>query len=69
MELFDQIKATGDLDLQAELMAELLAIAKEEFYVMGINSNPGGYGIAKNYFRNVPATSTGSWKFPLARPD
>ena len=48
-------------------MAELLAIAKEEFYVMGINSNPGGYGIAKNYFRNVPATSTGSWKFPWRR--
>ena len=68
MELFDQIKATGDFDLQAELMAELLAIAKEEFYVMGINSNPGGYGIAKNYFRNVPATSTGSWKFPWPAP-
>ena len=68
MELFDQIKGTGDLDLQAELMAELLAIAKEEFYVMGINSNPGGYGIAKNYFHNVPATSTGSWKFPWPAP-
>ena len=68
MELFDQIKATGDLDRQAELMAELLAIAKEEFYVMGINSNPGGYGIAKNYFRNVPPTSTGSWKFPWPAP-
>ena len=68
MELFDQIKATGDLDLQAELMAELLAIAKEEFYVMGINSNPGGYGIARNYFRNVPSTSTGSWKFPWPAP-
>ena len=35
---------------------------------MGINSNPGGYGIAKNYFRNVPATSTGSWKFPWPAP-
>ena len=68
MQLFDQIKATGDLELQAELMSQLLAIAKEEFYVMGLNSNPGGYGIAKNNFRNVPATSTGSWKFPWPAP-
>ena len=68
MELFDQIKATGDLERQAELMSQLLAIAKDEFYVMGLNSNPGGYGIAKNNFRNVPATSTGSWKFPWPAP-
>ncbi|MCY3781502.1 MAG: ABC transporter substrate-binding protein [Chloroflexi bacterium] len=68
MALFDQIKGTGDLERQAELMAELLAIAKDEFYVMGINSITPGYGIAKNYFRNVPATSTGSWKFPWPAP-
>ena len=68
MQLFDQIKGTGDFELQAALMSELLAIAKDQFYVMGINSNPGGYGIAKNYFRNVPATSTGSWKFPWPAP-
>ena len=68
MQLFDQIKATGDLELQSELMAELLAIAKDQFYVMGINSPVPGYGIAKNYFRNVPATSTGSWKFPWPAP-
>ena len=68
MRLFDQIKGTGDLELQAELMGELLAIAKDQFYVMGINSTPPGYGIAKNYFRNVPAASTGSWKFPWPAP-
>ena len=68
MQLFDQIKATGDLELQSELMAELLAIAKDQFYVMGINSPVPGYGIAKNYFRNVPAISTGSWKFPWPAP-
>ena len=68
MRLFDQIKGTGDLELQAELMSELLAIAKDQFYVMGINSTPPGYGIAKNYFRNVPAASTGSWKFPWPAP-
>ena len=68
MQLFDQIKGTGDLDRQAELMAELLAISKEQFYVLGINSITPGYGIAKNYFRNVPATSTGSWKFPWPAP-
>jgi len=68
MQLFDQIKATGDLESQAEWMAELLAIAKDQFYVMGINTVTPGYGIAKNYFRNVPASSVGSWKFPWPAP-
>ena len=68
MRLFDQIKGTGDLELQSELMAELLAIARDQFYVIGINSITPGYGIAKNYFRNVPELSVGSWKFPWPAP-
>ncbi len=68
MQLFDQIKGTGDLEVQSELMSELLAIAKDQFYVMGINSLTPSYGIAKNNFRNVPATSVGSWKFPWPAP-
>ncbi len=68
MRLFDQIKGTGDLELQSELMTELLAIARDQFYVIGINSITPGYGIAKNYFRNVPELSVGSWKFPWPAP-
>jgi len=68
MELYDQIKATGDLDLQNELMKEIIAIAKDQFYVIGISSSPPGYGIVKNNFHNVPTSMPGSWQYPDPAP-
>lgn len=68
MELYDQIKATGDLDLQNELMKEIIEIAKERFYVIGISSSPPGYGIVRNNFRNVPMSMPGSWQYPTPAP-
>lgn len=56
MELYDELKATGDVDRQNELMGEILQIAADEFYVLGVSLAPDGYGIVKNHFRNVPAT-------------
>ena len=68
MELYDQIKATGDLELQNELMKEIIAIAKDQFYMIGISSSPPGYGIVKNNFHNVPTTMPGSWNYPTPAP-
>ncbi len=68
MELYDQIKATGDQDLQNELMKEIIAIAKDQFYVIGISSSPPGYGIVKNNFHNVPMSMPGSWQYPDPAP-
>ena len=68
MELYDQIKATGDLALQEELMKEIIEIAKDRFYVIGISSSPPGYGVVKNNFRNVPMSMPGSWQYPTPAP-
>ena len=68
MELYDQIKATGDYETQLELMRELVEIAKDQFYVIGLSSSPPGYGIAKNDFRNVPESMPGSWNYPTPAP-
>lgn len=68
MELYDQIKATGDLDLQNELMREIIEIAKDQFYVIGLSSSPPGYGIVKNNFHNVPTSMPGSWQYPDPAP-
>jgi len=35
MELYDQLKATGDQDEQIELMKEILEITAEQFYTIG----------------------------------
>jgi peptide/nickel transport system substrate-binding protein len=54
MELYSQLAATADPAQQAELMREILDIAAEEFYHMGIGLRPQTYGIVKNNFQNVP---------------
>jgi peptide/nickel transport system substrate-binding protein len=63
MELYDMIKGTADAEEQAEYMRELLQIAKEEFYVMGVALPGDGYGIVKNNFHNVPESMPGSWQY------
>lgn len=54
MELYDEIRVTIDADRQAALMAELLELAAEEFYHIGMVLPGNGYGIKKNDFHNVP---------------
>jgi peptide/nickel transport system substrate-binding protein len=64
MDLYRQLLTTGDLDLQGELMREILEIAADQFYVMGISTEPMGYGIVKNNFRNVPDQMFISFRWP-----
>lgn len=56
MELYDRILATPDGAEQQKLMKQILQIAKEQFYMIGISSYPPSYGIAKRTFHNVPKT-------------
>lgn len=56
MALYDQLKQTADAAEQERLMAEIIEIAADQFYVFGIGLDPNGYGIVKNNFHNVPAT-------------
>lgn len=54
MELYEQLRATGDLDEQSELMLEILEIAADRFAVIGVSTRPLAVGIARNNLRNVP---------------
>lgn len=54
MDLYRQLQATGDEGRQIELMKQILVIAREQFWVIGISLFPNGYGIIKNNLRNVP---------------
>lgn len=54
MEIYDQITRTVDEAEQIRLAEEIIEIAAEQFYVMGISLPAPGYGIVKNNFRNVP---------------
>lgn len=68
MALYDQVKSTADLDEQNALMAEIIQIAADEFYVIGISLPPSGYGIVQNDFYNVPTSMPDSWTYPNPAP-
>jgi peptide/nickel transport system substrate-binding protein len=54
MELYDQVNATPDEEGQYELMHQILDIAQDQFWAMGIGLSPPSYGIVANDFHNVP---------------
>jgi peptide/nickel transport system substrate-binding protein len=54
MDLYNQLKATSDPDKQNELFAQILDIAQQQFWAMGVNLPGRGYGFCKKNMRNVP---------------
>lgn len=63
MELYRRLEQTVDEDEQTRIFQEILDIAAEEFWVMGIAKFPPGYGIVRNDFHNVPEVMWGSAVF------
>lgn len=53
MELYDEIKRTVDFDQQRELFMELLAITRDEFYVIGTVRPTNKYAVVQNAMKNV----------------
>lgn len=68
MELYNELKATGDIKKQKELMRQILEITKEQFYVIGISLPPTGFGIKKYSFENVPDKMIYAWLYPTPTP-
>jgi peptide/nickel transport system substrate-binding protein len=64
LELVDQIQATADPDKQRVMMTEILDIATEQFYRIGISLDTGQYGVVKNNYYNVPLAMPESWNYP-----
>ena len=68
MDLYDQLKASGNSKQQDDLMKQILQIAQEQFYIIGIALPTNGYGIVKNSFHNVPKVMPASWLYPNPGP-
>lgn len=64
MSLYDEMRRTPAAAEQDELMTEILRIARDEFYVIGISLTPPGYGIARTDFRNVVDPMPDAWLYP-----
>jgi peptide/nickel transport system substrate-binding protein len=68
MKLYTQILATADQDKHYALMQQILDIAADQFYVIGISTPPLQYGIRQPYFHNVPDFIPHSWTYPHLAP-
>jgi peptide/nickel transport system substrate-binding protein len=61
IELYQQIEATADPEAQQQMMKEILQIAADQFWVIGMSSPTPGYGIVKDNFKNVPEAMYSWW--------
>lgn len=68
MDLYNQIVQTGDSTKQDALMKQILTIAKDQFYAIGLSTPVNGYGILRNDFHNVPQSMFGAWLYPNPGP-
>ena len=68
IDLYNQIRTTNDTDIQQDLMGEILAIAADQFYVIGIVRPEEGYAIVQNNFRNVQDVIPFAWIYPTPAP-
>jgi len=68
MELYDELNATSDMAEQEALMKEILVIAEEQFYCMGLVLPAAGYGIVGNAMHNVPAMMPDGFLYPTPGP-
>jgi len=67
-ELYRQIQDTADSQRQVELMREIMAIAAEEFWLMGVTLPAPLVAAVRNDFRNVPETMIITWTWPTPAP-
>jgi peptide/nickel transport system substrate-binding protein len=68
MELYDQLKLATDAQERKDLMMQILDIAAEEFYVIGVSLPVDGYGVVRNDFHNVPKQMPNSYIYPNPGP-
>jgi peptide/nickel transport system substrate-binding protein len=68
MDLYTQLRGEGDPAVRDDLMKQILAIAKENFPVIGVSLPGNGYYIAKNNLRNVAEPMLHAYLFPTPAP-
>ena len=68
MELYWDILVEPDPEEQDRMFREILEIAKEQFYGIGIALPNEGYGIVKNDLRNVPESYLETWQYHTPGP-
>ena len=66
--LYRLINSSVDPEVQADYMNQVLDIAADQFYVMGIASPQALYGLVSNNFGNVPSVMPLAFRYPTPAP-
>jgi peptide/nickel transport system substrate-binding protein len=66
--LVDQLKQTADADEQGRIFQQILDVAIDQFYAIGINLPGPGYGIAKTNVKNIPVPVPDAYLYPSPGP-
>ena len=65
--LYREVLSVASDEEREALMAQVLDIAADQFYLIGISTPTSGYRIVSNEMRNVPEM-VGSWTWPTPGP-
>ncbi len=68
MEIYRKIMGEPDQNRQKTLMRQVLDIAAEEFYAIGLCQDTVSHAIVSRDFRNVPEPQFDSWTYPTPAP-
>jgi peptide/nickel transport system substrate-binding protein len=69
MEMYRELEQTGDVNRQEELMRAILQTTKEQFYHIGICTEPEAFGVVRNTLKNTPEVCVRSWEYPTPGPE
>jgi len=67
-DLYREVLATADADKQVELMQEIMEIAADQFYMIGISKPALSYAVANKDMRNIMDNMPGAWQYPTPGP-
>jgi peptide/nickel transport system substrate-binding protein len=62
--LYDQIKGTSDAEKQAAPFQQILDIAADQFYQIGVSTAINGFAVVSNKLGNVPENTPTGWIHP-----
>jgi ABC-type transport system substrate-binding protein len=68
MELYGKVQATIDPQEQRDLFMQVLRIAQEQFYVIGLVLPAVGYNVVQDSLHNVPKSVPEAWLYPDPGP-
>lgn len=66
--ILDELKLAVGSEAQAKLMDELLELAADQFYNIGLSLPGGDYRVISNSLRNVPEPIIAGWLYPGPAP-